>query len=50
LIHRLEPQGFGPFLFFEPEQADSQEKPLFFIWILALVLLIKYQIAVAMGN
>jgi hypothetical protein len=49
LIQRLEAKGFGPFCFFEPRQADSQ-KTLFFTCFLALVLLIKYQIAVAMGN
>jgi hypothetical protein len=50
LIQRLEVKGFGPFCFFEPRQADSQKNLLFFTWILALVLLIKYQIVVAMGN
>jgi hypothetical protein len=47
---RLEAKGFGPFCFFEPRQADSQKNLLFFTWILALVLLVKYQIVVATGN
>jgi hypothetical protein len=50
LIQRLEAKGFGPFCFFEPRQADFQKNLLFFTWNLALGLLIKYQIVVAMGN
>jgi hypothetical protein len=50
LIQRLEAKGFGPFCFFEPRQADSQKKLRFFTWILALVVLVKHQIVVAMGN
>jgi hypothetical protein len=39
----------GLFAFLNPGRLILK-KPLFFNWILALVLLTKYQIAVAMGN
>jgi hypothetical protein len=50
LIQRLEVKISGLFCFFDPRRADSQENPLFLTWIVALVLLINNQIAVAMGN